>query len=93
MSKRKPLEVNIYKTAHRAETFLFVPVGIEPDEWPDGLAETFDPAEHVMCLTLTEQQQLAAQPASEVMTAIMERGYFLQLPPNPVSAVSPEESA
>jgi uncharacterized protein YcgL (UPF0745 family) len=57
------------------------------------LAETFQPAEHVMTLTLTEQQPLAAQPASEVMTAIVERGYFLQLPPGPMSMVSPEESA
>ena len=46
-----------------------------------------------MVLTLTAQQPLAAQPATEVMAAIKERGYFLQLPPNPISAVSPEESA
>ena len=46
-----------------------------------------------MALTLTERQPLAAQPAAEVMAAIKERGYFLQLPPNPVFARSPEESA
>ena len=93
MSESKPIEVDIYKTARRAETFLFVPAGVSPDAWPDGLAETFNPAEHVMCLALTEQQRLAAQPATEVMAAINERGYFLQLPPNPISAGSLEESA
>ena len=93
MTEHHPIEVDIYKTTRRAETFLFVPAGAAPDGWPDGLAETFQPAEHVMTLTLTEQQPLAAQPASEVMTAIVERGYFLQLPPGPMSMVSPEESA
>ena len=93
MSECEPIEVDIYKTARRAETFLFVPAGVSPDAWPDGLAETFSPAERVMGLTLTAQQPLAAQPATEVMAAIRERGYFLQLPPNPISAVSPEESA
>ena len=93
MTEHHPIEVDIYKTTRRAETFLFVPAGVVPDDWPDGLAETFQPAEHVMTLTWTEQQPLAAQPASEVMTAIVERGYFLQLPPSPMSMVSPEESA
>ena len=93
MTEHHPIEVDIYKTTRRPETFLFVPAGVAPDGWPDDLAETFQPAEHVMTLTLTEQQPLAAQPASEVMTAIVERGYFLQLPPSPMSMVSSEESA
>ena len=93
MSECESIEVEIYKTASRAETFLFVPAGVSPDAWPDGLSETFSPAERVMALTLTERQPLAAQPATEVMAAINERGYFLQLPPNPVFARSPEESA
>ena len=93
MTEHHPIEVDIYKTTRSAEMFLFVPAGVVPEDWPDGLAETFQPAEHVMTLTLTEQQPLAAQPASEVMTAIVERGYFLQLPPSPMSMVSPEESA
>ena len=93
MSECEPIEVEIYKTARRAETFLFVPAGVSPDTWPDGLSETFSPAERVMALTLTERQPLAAQSATEVLAAINERGYFLQLPPNPVFARSPEESA
>ena len=93
MSERDPIEVDIYKTARRSETFLFLPAGVKPDAWPDGLADAFQPVEHLMSLTLTDRQPLAAQPASEVMAAIIERGYFLQLPPSPLSPVSPEESA
>ena len=93
MNECDSIEVDIYKTARRAETFLFVSACIPPDAWPDCLAETFSPAEHVLRLTLTEQQSLAAQPATEVMAAIKQQGYFLQLPPNPVSAVLAEESA
>ena len=71
MSECEPIEVEIYKTARRAETFLFVPAGVSPDAWPDGLSETFSPAERVMALTLTERQPLAAS----LLEARLMRGH------------------
>ena len=81
MSELDTLDVDIYKTARRSETFLFVPAGLASNEWPDGLADIFHPAEHVMTLTLTPERHLAAQPADLVMNEIAKRGYFMQLPP------------
>jgi len=75
------MEVAVFKTARKPHTFLFLPAGLPPNEWPDGLEEIFMPAEKVLSLTLTADQPLAAQPATRVMEEIAVKGYFLQLPP------------
>ena len=75
------MEVEVFKTARRPDTFLFLPGGLPYGEWPDGLEEVFMPAEKVLSLTLTAEQPLAAQSATRVMEEIVAKGYFLQLPP------------
>ena len=75
------MEVAVFKTARKPDTFLFLPEGLPPGEWPDGLVEIFMPAEKVMSLTLTAEQPLAAQTATRVMEEIVVKGYYLQLPP------------
>ena len=85
------MEVEVFKTARRPDTFLFLPEGLPPGEWPDGLEEVFMPAEKVLSLTLTAEQPLAAQSATRVIEEIVAKGYFLQLPPQPsLSADTPE---
>ena len=77
------MEVAVFKTARRPETFLFLREGLQPGEWPDGLEQLFMPAEKVLSLTLTADQPLAAHSATRVMEEIICKGYFLQLPPQP----------
>ena len=84
------MEVAVFKTARRLDTFLFLPEGLPHNEWPDGLEEIFMPAEKVLTLTLTAKQPLAAQTATRVMEEIALKGYFLQLPPQ--SALSSDTS-
>ena len=79
------MEVEVFKTARRPDTFLFLPEGLSPNDWPDGLEAVFMPAEKVLSLTLTADQPLAAQSATLVMEEIAAKGYFLQLPPRPSS--------
>ena len=81
MTLPRVMEVAVFKTARRPDTFLFLPEGLPPNEWPDGLQEIFMPAEKVLSLTLTAEQPLAAQTAARVMEEIALKGYFLQLPP------------
>jgi len=80
------MEVVVFKTARRPDTFLFLPEGLPPNEWPDGLEAVFMPAEKVLSLTLTAEQRLAAQSATRVMEEIAAKGYFLQLPRQPSSS-------
>ena len=75
------MEVEVFKTARRPDTFLYLREGLPPSEWPDGLEEIFMPAEKVLSLTLTAEQPLAAHTATRVMEEIAVKGYFLQLPP------------
>ena len=79
------MEVEVFKTARRPDTFLFLPEGLSPNDWPDGLEAVFMPAEKVLSLTLTAEQPLAVQSATRVMEEIAAKGYFLQLPPQPSS--------
>jgi uncharacterized protein YcgL (UPF0745 family) len=85
------LLVDVFKTARRPETFLFLPQGLALADWPEGLADVFTPAEKVLSLNLSARQPLAAQPASRVMEEIASRGYFLQLPPDPVKSAAAQE--
>ena len=84
------MEVEVFKTARRPDTFLYLPQGLPPNEWPDGLEEVFMPAKKVLSLTLTAEQSLAAQSATRVMEEIATKGYFLQLPPQPSSSDASE---
>ena len=81
MTLPNAMEVAVFKTARRPDTFLFLPEGLPPNEWPDGLEEILMPAEKVLSLTLTAEQPLAVQTATRVMEEIAVKGYFLQLPP------------
>ena len=85
------MEVAVFKTARRPETFLFLPEGLQPGEWPAGLEQVFMPAEKVLSLTLTADQPLAAQSATRVIEEIIDKGYFLQLPPQTSSSADTSE--
>ena len=54
------LLVDVFKTARRPETFLFLPQGLALADWPEGLADVFTPAEKVLSLNLSARQPLAA---------------------------------
>jgi uncharacterized protein len=85
MTGATSIEVDVYKTPRKPNTFVYVPKDLLPAQWPEGLSEVFDRPEKVMSLTLTAKRPLAAQPATVVMEAIATSGYFLQLPPSGVS--------
>lgn len=93
MTLPEAIAVEVFKTARRPDTFLFVPEGLSPSEWPDGLEQLFLPAEKVLSMTLTVDQPLVAQPATRVMEEIVAKGYFLQLPPQPPAPASITEPA
>ena len=93
MTMSDSIDVDIFKTARRPDTFLFLPKDLAESEWPEGLRSLFAAPEKVMTLTLTPEQPLAAQSASLVMAEIRSRGYFLQLPPQSEPAAAATETA
>jgi uncharacterized protein YcgL (UPF0745 family) len=87
------LEVDVYKTPRRPQTFLYVPRGLQPDQWPVDLVDLFRDPQKVLSLTLTAEQPLAAQSATVVIEAIRSRRYFIQLPPDPQGGCPEREQA
>ncbi len=79
----------IYRCSRKAETYLYVALTEgEPDfsRVPETLLVSLGRREHVMDLELTPDRKLARVERDEVVAALVERGFFLQLPP----PVSPE---
>jgi uncharacterized protein YcgL (UPF0745 family) len=75
------LTVWIYKGSRRAETYLYLPEENNFARVPDELLDAMGPLELVMELEIDEQRKLARVDARDVIKAVLEVGYFLQLPP------------
>ncbi len=77
------IEVDVFKTPRRPNTFLFLPKDLNPEDWPEGLATIFLEPQKVLTLMLTPDQPLAMQKSTDVIRSLQTQGYFLQMPPPP----------
>ncbi len=74
-------EVTVYRSAKKADTYLYVPVETGLDGLPDELSQLFGRAIFAMELVITPDLKLSRLSAPEVLSALAEVGYVLQLPP------------
>jgi len=79
MSSNK-LECAVYKSQKKDETYIFIPTKTPLSELPDELLKVIGQAEMVMTLLLTPDKKMARGTAKEIMKAIDEQGFYLQLP-------------
>ena len=80
--------VTIYKGDKREEMYLYVPFGDELKELPEPLLKQFGELEVVMSLDITPTKRLARVPATDVLAAIEEQGFFLQMSPTPAELLA-----
>ncbi|MDX5377488.1 MAG: YcgL domain-containing protein [Halomonas sp.] len=71
----------IYKSSRREEMYLYVDKRRGLAEVPEALIERFGKPVTAMTLILTPEKNLARAKASEVMAAIRDKGFYLQMPP------------
>lgn len=71
----------IYKTRKHPDLYLFVRQQDDLTLVPEALLAHFGTPEKVTTLALTRTRKLAQANAAEVLAALDERGYYLQLPP------------
>ncbi len=71
----------IYRSRRKRETYLYLPEGAQVADVPEELQRLLGPLDEVMTLELTPQRKLARAEVGEVMAALREQGYYLQLPP------------
>lgn len=72
---------NVYKSLTRSDYYLFVNRDDELTRVPESLLKHFGPHELAMTLALSAEQRLAAATAADVLDALVDKGYYLQLPP------------
>lgn len=84
--------VTIYKGSKREEMYLYVPFGDELKELPEALLGQFGELEVVMSLKLDRDRRLARVAAVDVLAAIEEQGFFLQMPPTPAELLARERA-
>lgn len=71
----------IFKSPRKDEMYLYVEKSRGVTEVPEALLERFGKPVSVMTILLSEERTLARADAAQVMAAIEEKGFYLQMPP------------
>jgi len=74
----------VYKSIRKSQTYLFIEKRDDFEPVPDALLTQFGPPQLVSLLNIKPDTKLAMTDANNVIQAVQENGYFLQLPPPPV---------
>lgn len=74
------METFVYKSNKKLDTYLFVNKKDDFSEVPEALIKVFGEPEFVMDLVLSAERKLAISDVLEVMGAMENQGFYLQLP-------------
>jgi uncharacterized protein YcgL (UPF0745 family) len=77
-----PRIVQVYKSPRREEMYLYVDKARGLVDLPEALLARFGEPQPVMILPLSGGRKLARADAAEVLAAIEENGFYLQMPPS-----------
>lgn len=77
------LVTEIYRSIKKEGLYLYVAKGTVLTDLPQVLVRRFGKAELTMTLLLTPERKLAHASATQVLDAIEQQGFYLQLPPGP----------
>lgn len=80
----KKIKCNIYRCSSRDEMYLYIQADKTKEELPDDLIKLVKELTFVMDLELTPERKLAREDVLKVMANLEEKGYHLQLPPDPL---------
>jgi uncharacterized protein YcgL (UPF0745 family) len=75
--------IEVFRSARKAETYLYLPKGADPASLPASLRQVFGRLEYVLGMNLTAERRLARYTGAEVLDAIVAQGFFLQMPETP----------
>lgn len=71
----------IYRSSRKEEMYLYVDKRQGLTEVPEALLERFGKPVLTLTLVLTPEKTLARVKSSDVMAAIRDKGFYLQMPP------------
>lgn len=81
----------IYRSDKHEGMYLYVDKAEDTARVPEALLQRFGKPERAMTLLLQEGRRLARADVKDVLKAIEENGFYLQLPPQPEAPLSPRE--
>lgn len=73
---------SIYRSSKKEGMYLYVTKSDDLDKVPESLLKTFGKPQHAMDLMLRPERKLARADVREVMEALDDPGYYLQMPPS-----------
>ena len=76
------MNCHIYRCSKKEEMYLYLSEEQEPESLPEELLKLVGQLTHVMDLELSEERKLARVDVCDVMNALKDKGYFLQMPPS-----------
>ncbi|ANI29112.1 hypothetical protein PL78_04565 [Yersinia entomophaga] len=75
----------IYRSPKRDQTYLYIEKKDDFSRVPPELLASFGQPQFSMMLSLSERKKLATADIEKVKTALIEQGFYLQVPPPPES--------
>lgn len=80
----------IYKSQKKDELYVYLNQRDDFSALPDDLLKQLGKLNFVMELRLSTERKLARENVENVMTALENRGFFVQMPPTIIPQVIPE---
>ncbi len=77
----------VYKSQRKPDTYVYLAKRDDFDALPHELGTTLAPFSFVLEVVLTPERRLAQADAALVRANLAERGFHLQLPPQPLAPV------
>ena len=75
------VKCGVYRCARKADTYLYLKLGLKIEDLPEGLLTLLGDLDQFLILDLDEDSKLAQVSAADVIAALEEQGYFIQMPP------------
>lgn len=72
--------VSVFRSSKKADTYVYVRRGSDWQQLPEGLRGLFGQPVHAMDLVLTPERKLARTTGRDVLAAIEEKDFYLQMP-------------
>jgi hypothetical protein len=72
--------VSVFRSSKKSDTYIYVRRGQAWDDLPEALRGIFGSPVHAMDLLLTPEKKLARTLGKDVLEAINDKGFFLQMP-------------
>lgn len=73
--------IAVYKTKRKTGMYLYVPNKDDFSDVPEVLMQQFGQPELVMLVAADKRQRLAGIDKQSLITALNDKGYYLQMPP------------